>query len=256
MDCTFCLDCVKACPHDNIGILAIAPGRDLVNDPVRSSLGRFSRRLDMAALALVLVFSSFVSAAAMVVPAAAWLDRLTERHSMVSTLPFISLFFLIALVLAPALLMSAAIAAGRTLAHIAKPSRELFCRFSMALLPVGLAMWGAHVLFHLSSAWSTAWPVIQRAAGDLGAGWLGTPRWTASSPLFAPGVMLAAQLLLLDAGVLLSLYVGWRIARAYTSSPQGGLLLLIPWATVVTALFASGVWVVFQPMQMRGMVHG
>ena len=33
MDCTFCLDCVKACPHDNIGILAIAPGRDLVNDP-------------------------------------------------------------------------------------------------------------------------------------------------------------------------------------------------------------------------------
>jgi hypothetical protein len=256
MDCTFCLDCVKACPHDNIGILAIAPGRDLVNDPVRSSLGRFSRRLDMAALALVLVFSSFVSAAAMVVPAAAWLDRLTERHSMVSTLPFISLFFLIALVLAPALLMSAAIAAGRTLAHIAKPSRELFCRFSMALLPVGLAMWGAHVLFHLSSAWSTAWPVIQRAAGDLGAGWLGTPRWTASSPLFAADVMLAAQLLLLDAGVLLSLYVGWRIARAYTSRPKDGLLLLAPWATVAAVLYAAGVWVVFQPMQMRGMVHG
>jgi hypothetical protein len=54
-----------------------------------------------------------------------------------------SFFFLIALVLAPPLLMGAAIAAGRTLAHTAKPRRELFCRFSMALLPVGLAMWGA-----------------------------------------------------------------------------------------------------------------
>ena len=256
MDCTFCLDCVKACPHDNIGILAIAPGRDLVNDPVRSSLGRFSRRPDIAALALVVVFSAFVSAAAMVAPVAAWRDRLTERYSMVSTLPFTSLFFLIALVLAPALLMGAAMAAGRALAHIAKPSRELFCRFSMALLPVGLAMWGAHVLFHLSSAWSTAWPVMQRAAGDLGAGWLGTPRWTASSPLFAPDVMLAAQLLLLDAGVLLSLYVGWRIARGYTSRPQDGLLLLAPWATVAAVLYAAGVWVVLQPMQMRGMVHG
>jgi ferredoxin len=256
MDCTFCLDCVKACPHDNIGILALAHGRDLVNDPVRSSLGRFSRRMDLAALALVLVFSAFVSAAAMVVPAAAWLERLTERYSTVSTLPFISLFFLIALVLAPALLMSAAVAAGRALAHIVTPSRQLFCRFSMALLPVGLAMWGAHVLFHLSSAWSTAWPVMQRAAGDLGSGWLGTPRWTASSPLFSADVMLAAQLLLLDSGVLLSLYVGWRIARGYTSRLQDGLLLLAPWATVAAVLYAAGVWVVLQPMQMRGMVHG
>jgi hypothetical protein len=256
MDCTFCLDCVKACPHDNIGILAIAPGRDLVNDPARSSLGRFSRRLDVAALALVVVFSAFVNAAAMVAPVAKWLGRLTERYSMISTFPFIGLFFLVALVLAPTLLMSAAMSAGRALAHIPKPSRELFCRFSMALLPLGLAMWGAHVLFHLSSAWSTAWPAMQRAGVDLGAGWLGTPRWTASSPLFAPDVMVDAQLLLLDAGVLLSLYVGWRIARGYTSRLQNAFLLLAPWASVAALLYAAGIWVFLQPMQMRGMVHG
>ena len=192
----------------------------------------------------------------MVAPVAAWRDRLTERFSMVSTLPVTSLFFLIALVLAPALLVGAAMLAGRTLAHIAKPSRELFCRFSLALLPVGLAMWGAHLLFHLSTAWSTAWPVMQRAAGDLGVGWLGTPRWTASSPLFAPDTMLAIQMLLLDAGVLLSLYVGWRIARAYTNRAQDGLLLLAPWAAVAALLYAAGIWVFLQPMQMRGMVHG
>jgi hypothetical protein len=256
MDCTFCLDCVKACPHDNIGILAIAPGRDLVNDPARSSLGRFSRRPDIAALALVVVFSAFASAAAMVAPVAEWLDHITDHYSMVSKLPLTSAFFLIALVLAPALLMGIAVAAGRALAHIAKPSRELFCRLSMALLPIGLAMWGAHVFFHLSSAWSTAWPVMQRAAGDLGVGWLGTPRWTASSPLLAADAMLAVRLLLLDAGILLSLYVGWRIARGYTSSSQDGLLLLAPWATIAAVLYAAGVWVVLQPMQMRGMAHG
>jgi hypothetical protein len=256
MDCTFCLDCIKACPHDNIGILVLPPGSDLLNDPVRPSLGRFSRRLDIAALALVLVFSAFVSAAVMVAPVAAWRERLIERFPAISTGPVTGFLFLIVLVLAPALVMSAATVAGRALARVVGPIHELFCRFSMALVPLGLAMWGAHVSFHLSSAWSTARPVVQRAAADLGAGWFGTPHWTASSPLFPADVLLAGQLLLLDAGILLSLYVGWRIARGYTSSPQDGLLLLIPWATVVTALFAAGVWVVFQPMQMRGMVHG
>ncbi len=230
MDCTFCLDCVKACPHDNVGILAIGPGYDLARDPIRSSVGRFSRRPDIAALALVVVFSAFTSAAAMVVPVAAWRDRA-------------------ALVLAPAVLLGAA-------AVVTKSHRERFCRFSLALLPLGLAMWGAHLLFHLSTGWSTAWPVAQRAAGDLGAGWLGAPRWTPSAPLFAPHVTLAIQVLLLDAGVLLSLYVGWRIARSYAKRAQDGLLLLAPWAVVAALLYAAGVWIFLQPMQMRGMVHG
>ena len=28
MDCTFCLDCIHACPHDNVGILAEAPEKN------------------------------------------------------------------------------------------------------------------------------------------------------------------------------------------------------------------------------------
>ena len=50
LDCTFCLDCVHACPHDNVGILAAVPGRTLWSDPFRSGIGRFSRRPDLAAL--------------------------------------------------------------------------------------------------------------------------------------------------------------------------------------------------------------
>ena len=235
MDCTFCLDCVKACPHDNVGILAIAPGRELARDPIRSSLGRFSRRPDVAALALVVVFSAFASAAAMVVPVTAGRDRA-------------------ALVLAPGLLLGAAIVAGRF--HIGRGGRELFCRFSLGLVPLGLAMWAAHLLFHLSTGWRTAWPVAQRAAEDLGVHWFGVPRWAAPAPLFAPHVTLAIQVLLLDAGVLLSLYVGWRIARSRAKNGRDGLLLLAPWAVIAALLYAAGIWIFLQPMQMRGMVHG
>lgn len=99
-------------------------------------------------------------------------------------------------------------------------------------------------------------PAMQRAAGDLGAGWLGAPRWAPSAPLFAPHVTLAIQVLLLDAGVLLSLYVGWRIARSNAKRAGDGLLLLAPLAVIAALLYAAGVWIFLQPMQMRGMVHG
>ena len=74
MDCTFCLDCVHACPHDNIGLIAGVPGRDLWSDPVRSGIGRFSSRPDLAALVVVIVFAAFANAAGLVGPVVQWED--------------------------------------------------------------------------------------------------------------------------------------------------------------------------------------
>jgi cytochrome c oxidase assembly factor CtaG len=250
MDCTFCLDCVKACPHDNVGILAAAPGRDLTRDPLRSSLGRFSRRPDIAVLALVVVSSAFVNAAAMLEPVVAW------RNRVLSTAPVTALYFLVALLLAPMLLVGGTALAGRRLSKSARPIRELFCRYSLALLPVGLAMWTAHLLFHLSTAWSSLWPVLQRASIDLGVGWLGAPHWRTASSILSTDTLLACQILVLDLGLLLSLYLGWRIAAAYSTRVASRLPLLAPWATLLVGLYIAGIWVFLQPMQMRGMVHG
>src|SRR5262249_13519141 len=61
MDCTLCLDCIHACPHDNIGIMAGLPAKVLWRDPLRSGLGRFGKRPDLGALVLVLVFGAFAN---------------------------------------------------------------------------------------------------------------------------------------------------------------------------------------------------
>ena len=68
MDCTFCLDCIHACPHENIGILVNHPGKELWRRPAPIGIGRFGQRSDLAALCVVLVYGAFANAAFMTGP--------------------------------------------------------------------------------------------------------------------------------------------------------------------------------------------
>jgi hypothetical protein len=75
-----------------------------------------------------------------------------------------------------------------------------------------------------------------------------------SSPLFNADTTLSIQLLLLDAGLLLTLYLGWRFAQQRTKGAARAVLFLLPWAGTVAAVYAADVWILLQPMQMRGMI--
>jgi len=96
---------------------------------------------------------------------------------------------------------------------------------------------------------------VQRAAADLGGAIFGTPAWAAAAPAAAPDWLTELELLLLDAGLLFSLYVAWRIAAHDLGRTRRAVALAVPWAVLLAGLWACGVWIVFQPMEMRGMVH-
>ncbi len=68
LECTFCLDCVQACPHDNVALATRVPGEELSDDRRRSVIGRLSRRPDFAALALLFTFGALLNAFAMTAP--------------------------------------------------------------------------------------------------------------------------------------------------------------------------------------------
>jgi hypothetical protein len=53
-------------------------------------------------------------------------------------------------------------------------------------------------------------------------------------------------------GLLASLYIAYRIALSLTPHLAPALKAFAPWALLLVLLFAVGVWVVLQPMQMRG----
>jgi len=195
---------------------------------VRSSIGKFSARIDIAALVLVLVLAAFVNAWWMVAPSA------------------------LGKYLALAVLLAAAVTA---LAAAHRSTRkELFCRFSQALLPLGLAMWAAHLLFHLITGWATLDPALHQAAADLGWHLFAPAHWVTVQPLLPANTLLSVQLLLLDAGLLLTLYLGWRLAQQWATNAGRAILLLLPWATMVAVAYATGVWIMLQPMQMRGVM--
>jgi cytochrome c oxidase assembly factor CtaG/ferredoxin len=254
LDCTFCLDCVRACPHDNIGLIAVTPGMDILKDSPRSSIGRLARRLDLTAMALVFVFAAFVNAAFMTAPVALWRDSLAARLGMQSPQAITSVLLLAGLVLVPAVIALSAARVSRALSSVSVSTRELLCRFSMCLVPLGAAMWAAHFLFHLETGWTSGWVAFQRAAQDIGFRWFNASAIGISSPLISADTMLVMQTLGLDAGLLLALYLGWRVAKAYEPRARDALCLLAPWAGVATVLFGFGIWIFLQPMQMRGVV--
>jgi cytochrome c oxidase assembly factor CtaG/ferredoxin len=205
MDCTLCLDCVHACPHDNIGLFAIAP--------LPPAMGKFSSRRDISVLVLLLVVAAFANAWWMAVSAGSYWTGI--------------------------------LALAACTAIFALTMRQIQV---VALLPMGMSMWAAHLLFHLSTGWATLGPVARQAAADLGWHSLAPAHWATAAPLLGADATLSLQLLLLDAGMLITLYLGWRFAERRA--------ILFPWAIAVVSAWAGGVWILLQPMQTRGMIMG
>jgi len=85
---------------------------------------------------------------------------------------------------------------------------------------------------------------------------LGEPRWAMSAPAGALPWLQPLLVLLLDAGLLATLWVVWRVAASYRVAPARGAALIAPWGGLACALYAAAIWILLQPMQMRGtMVH-
>jgi cytochrome c oxidase assembly factor CtaG/polyferredoxin len=252
MDCTFCLDCVHACPHDNVGMVVRAPASELWHDRSRSGIGRFSARPDLAALVLLLVFGAFANAAGMVGPVVTWQERLGQRIGAASPALIATLCYIFALIVLPVGAVGSAATLSRRWGGGAVSRRAVATRYAFALVPLGFGMWLAHYSFHFLTGCDAVVPVSQRFLADLRWPLFGEPEWIAACCRPVAGWLLRLEIVSLDIGLLLSLYTAYRTARAQSPRP---LRAFAPWAVLLLLLFAAGVWIVLQPMQMRGMLE-
>lgn len=247
MDCTFCLECVNACPHDNIGILTRPPAEELTVDPRRSGVGLFSRRKDIAALAMVFTFGALLNAFGMVSPVYAFERWLSGILHVAHEAPVLGVIFTIFLIVEPAVLLGLAAWTSRAWGGLRKSLLALIVRYSYALIPIGFGMWLAHYGFHFFTGLYTVVPLTQNALASLGLPILGEPRWTlVGLPLRLVQPVELGFLLLGWAG---SLTVAFRLAEE--DSAERPMRVFLPWAAVCTLLLAAAVWLMLQPMDMR-----
>jgi len=247
LDCTFCLDCVHACPKDNVGLLARMPGEELVHAGRRSGIGQVLRRPDWAALAIVFTFGALLNAFGMVAPVYAlerWLADVlgTQRESIL-----LALIFLAVLVVLPAMLFGAAAAASRGLGGAPERLREQATRHAFGLVPLGLGVWVAHYAFHFLTGIWTIVPVLQNAVAELGAPLLGEPNWRLGG--IEAGLVWPIEVGFLALGALGSLAITYRLVDARRGRRVAAYA---PWAVLVLALAATAGWLLAQPMEMRG----
>jgi polyferredoxin len=251
LDCTFCLDCVQACPYDNVGLALRMPGGELVRDRWRSGVGRLADRPDLMALAMVLVFAAFVNAAGMIGPSQDLQQAIGGALGGSRVLGW-TLFMGVSLGLVPALLLGGATLASRSLGGGTVPGRRVLLRMAYGLVPLGFAMWIAHYGFHFLASGLTLVPVLHRVAGDAGLA-AGTPDWTLG-PLVPSGWLVPFELFALEIGLLASLALLYFIARATFPSLAAARRAFVPWALAALMMAGAGAWIMTQPMAMRGMM--
>ncbi len=247
MDCTFCLDCVHACPHDNVGILSRLPAEELMSDPQRSGIGRFSRRNDIAALAVVFCFGALMNAFGMVSPVytvEGWLKRTLHFNSQAGAL---GILFAAVILVEPALLLGLAALLTRTIGGVKSGWLAIAVRYSYALSPLGFAMWLAHYGYHFFTGLYTIVPVTQNALAELGWPILGAPQWTLVGLPKTFVEPLEFGFLLL--GLFGSMLIAWRLA--HDDSREHPVRAFLPWGTLSVILFLCCVWLMTQPMDMR-----
>jgi ferredoxin len=255
LDCTLCLDCARACPHDNVGLVARAPGAELTRPDA------WPKRYDLAFLVISLAFMGLVNAFGMVPPVYDLLQTLARALGL-TTLGWtdlaiegvaLGLIFVVGAVLLPAVLSIAAAATARALTRTVRRDslRVALTSFAPAFVPIGLGFWVAHYGFHFLIGMFSIIPVLQNFLQDHGVGVLGSPNW-ALAGIQDQAVIGLIQALAVVGGFAGALLVAQRISqRLYRRS---GLLGFLPWALLFLLMMWAGLWLFSQPMEMRGTI--
>lgn len=249
MDCTFCLDCVRACPHNNVALMVRVPGRELME------ANAWSKRWDLSFLVIGLAFVGISNAFGMVPPVYEMINGVAGLLGVTRWgLPNIVIegivlliLFVVGNVALPFVLTMMVAWESRQLTGSRERygQRDVVAAFAPAFVPLGLGIWIAHYGFHFLIGATSIVPVLQEFFG-LSANWA-----LASSPLDFSLVSLV-QVVALVGSFLWSMIIAQRAALRLFK--RRGVIGLLPWALLLLAMMVVSIQIFSLPMEMRGTI--
>lgn len=246
MDCTVCLNCVRACPYDNVALRVRAPWRE-----ARSGAWRRRGFTGVALLALVLLWGGVMNAVAMIPPFFAAAD--TVAHLLGTRQEWLVLGVLFVLVLAAGSLLSlGAFALGSLAGGRREGPLALLQRWGSVVMVLAVGFWTAHYLFHFLTGALSIVPVFQHFFEYRG--FAVDPNWrlaqlVPSRWLFFIGATIASLY-----GLMAVAVAGARAIRDF--GLQRGVLAMWPVGLFALLVTVLQVLVLAQPMEMRGTLLG
>lgn len=247
MDCTVCLDCSRACPHENVGLFVQLPLRDL------TITNMWRKRWDAMLLPVILAFMAITNAFGMVPPVYDLIEGIGDgleflMDAGVSSQMLEGAILLILMVagnfLVPVVVTIVAAWGSRWLTHSQNrySTREVVAAFAPAFVPLGFGIWTAHYLFHfLTGFWSIV-PVFQEFWGFSPE--YGLPSIAPDSPTLG-----AIETIALGLGFAGSLHLAQNASlRLFRRQAFNGLL---PWALLFLLMTLAALWIMGLPMEMR-----
>lgn len=239
LDCIYCLDCARACPHDNIGLMTRTPGREL------SQSGAWPARWDVSLFVITLAFMGMSNAFGMVPPVYELQAWLAETLQIRSEFLFLGGLFLLMNILLP---IGSALLAGY-LTQLFTSTRKKFslrdtvAAFAPAFVPIGFGIWFAHYGFHFLIAPLSIVPVIREFLGLPGL-------WQQYSWTMPDNIIGLIQVVAMVGGFLWSMVIAQRVAlERYRRDAVPGML---PWAFLLLLMMLLSIYVFSLPMEMRG----
>lgn len=218
IDCTFCMECVEACPYENVHVESRLPAVELWDESHRAGVGKISYRKDILWLILIFTMGALLNAFGMVGPSYQLQEYMGEGQALL-------VLFVLFLGIFPGFIYF-------VFPHSLIP----------ALLPLGFGMWLAHYSFHFFTGIFTFVPILQGMLdihGVFPVTFMGIPERVVMP------VEYGFILLGLIGSVLVSIKLLESQKRRYIS-----------WYVVLVALTVFAIWIMSLPMEMRGVSIG
>ncbi len=252
--CNFCGECIKACPKNNITLRF----RMFFKDAWTTR----KRRLDEAALAIVLVGVSIFVTGDMLEPWGRWMESVMSlipadllgikyRYTL-EVITKSLLYFLISLLLIPGLMIAASYFSNRLAGDGHRSIKETFITFGYMFIPVGLSMHLAHNTAHLLNESGGVVPAFQRTVKAFTPFNLGEPDWLgASAPLVNDSVVYMIQMTLFVIFFIFSLVTGYKLAVKDYKDSHTAFRALIPMVMLSVILMIVNIYLLNLPMAPR-----